>query len=87
MLNADKEYQDLLGGHCRVNGRSLLFWRNVGHLMTNPAIIDRDGFETQESIMDAMISSVIALHALQKIIYTVTLETLISPLLSRKYRV
>ncbi|ASP49351.1 malate synthase G [Cognaticolwellia beringensis] len=66
VLQADKEYLDLSGNHFNVHGRSLLFCRNVGHLMTNPAIVDKDGFEIQEGIMDAMISTLIALHDLQK---------------------
>ncbi|TWX71170.1 malate synthase G [Colwellia sp. C1TZA3] len=66
VLKADKAYQDLTGSSFSVHGRSLLFCRNVGHLMTNPAIVDKDGFEIQEGIMDAMISVLIALHDVQK---------------------
>lgn len=66
ILKADKVYKDLTGGSFSIHGRSLLFCRNVGHLMTNPAVIDKDGFEIQEGIMDAMISTLIALHDLQK---------------------
>ena len=66
VLKADKIYQDLTGSRFSVHGRSLLFCRNVGHLMTNPAIIDKDGFEIQEGLMDAMISTLIALHDLQE---------------------
>ncbi|ASP49645.1 malate synthase G [Cognaticolwellia beringensis] len=66
VLLADKEFQDLSGNSFTVHGRSLLFCRNVGHLMTNPAVVDKDGFEIQEGIMDAMISTLIALHDLQK---------------------
>lgn len=43
-------------------GRSLMLVRNVGHLMTNPAILDKDGEEVPEGIMDAMFTAVIALH-------------------------
>ncbi|MBA6384166.1 malate synthase G [Colwellia sp. BRX10-6] len=66
VLKADKIYQDLNGGNLNLPGRSLLFCRNVGHLMTNAAILDQEGFEIQEGIMDAMISTLIALHDLQK---------------------
>tara|TARA_R110000764_G_scaffold6291_2_gene23758 strand:+ start:5324 stop:7507 length:2184 start_codon:yes stop_codon:yes gene_type:complete len=66
ILKADKVYQNLANESFSVHGRSLLFCRNVGHLMTNPAIVDKDGFEIQEGIMDAMISTLIALHDLQK---------------------
>ena len=66
ILKADKVYQNLANESFSVHGRSLLFCRNVGHLMTNPAIVDKDGFEIQEGITDAMISTLIALHDLQK---------------------
>ena len=66
ILKADKVYNDLADGNLTLHGRSLLFCRNVGHLMTNPAVIDKDGLEIQEGIMDAMISTLIALHDLQK---------------------
>ena len=66
ILKADKVYNDLADGSFSLHGRSLLFCRNVGHLMTNPAVIDKDGLEIQEGIMDAMISTLIALHDLQK---------------------
>jgi malate synthase len=66
VLRSDMNYQDLSGGTFSVHGRSLLFCRNVGHLMTNPAIIDNDGHEIQEGIMDAMICTLIALHDIQK---------------------
>ncbi|MEI6893138.1 MAG: malate synthase G [Colwellia sp.] len=65
-LNADKVYNNLTGSTFSVHGRSLLFCRNVGHLMTNPAVIDKNGYEIQEGIMDALISSLIALHDLNK---------------------
>ncbi|TWX50200.1 malate synthase G [Colwellia hornerae] len=66
VLKTDKIYQDLNGGTLSLPGRSLLFCRNVGHLMTNAAILDKEGLEIQEGIMDAMISTLIALHDLQK---------------------
>ena len=61
-LAADKIYTSLDGSELRFHGRSLLFCRNVGHLMSNPAIIDKNGDEVQEGIMDAMISVLIAKH-------------------------
>ena len=50
------------GADFKVKARSLMLVRNVGHLMTNPAIIDRDGHEIPEGIMDAMMTAMIALH-------------------------
>ncbi len=64
---ADKTYQSLNGSTVTLHGRSLLFCRNVGHLMTNPAIIDQTGNEVPEGIMDAMISALIAKHDLNQI--------------------
>ncbi|GAA5140294.1 malate synthase G [Thalassotalea piscium] len=66
VLNKNREYYDLSGKKFYLPGRSLLFCRNVGHLMTSPAIIDKHGSEIQEGIMDAMISTLIALHDLKK---------------------
>lgn len=63
-LTADKVYKSFDGSELRFHGRSLLFCRNVGHLMSNPAILDTDGNEIQEGIMDAMISVLIAKHDL-----------------------
>ena len=62
---ADKGFQSLDGGDLTLHGRSVLFCRNVGHLMTNPAIIDAQGNEVPEGIMDAMISVLIAMHDLK----------------------
>jgi malate synthase len=56
-LNADRQWGDLV-----LPGRSLLFVRNVGHLMTNPAILLADGSEIPEGIMDAVITSAIGAH-------------------------
>ncbi|MDB4511951.1 malate synthase G [Arenicella sp.] len=63
-LNDDKVYTDLSGNQLVLHGRSLLFCRNVGHLMSNPAILDQHGNEIQEGIMDAMISTLAAMHDL-----------------------
>lgn len=49
-----------------VKGRALMLVRNVGHLMSNPAILDRDGQEVGEGLMDAMVTTLIALHDLRK---------------------
>ncbi|PCD77593.1 malate synthase G [Pseudothioclava arenosa] len=49
-----------------LKGRALMLVRNVGHLMTNPAILDRDGHEVFEGLMDAMITTLCAIHDLQK---------------------
>lgn len=49
-----------------LKGRSLMLVRNVGHLMTNPAILDRDGNEAHEGLMDAMMTTLIAMHDLAR---------------------
>ncbi len=61
-LNPDREYSAPDGSKLVLPGRSLMLVRNVGHLMTNPAILDRDGKEVPEGIMDAMMTALIALH-------------------------
>ncbi len=61
-LNADREYVGKDGKPLTVPGRSLMLVRNVGHLMTNPAILDREGNEVPEGIMDAAITALAALH-------------------------
>ena len=63
-LHPDRDYASLTGETISVRGRSLLFVRNVGHLMTNPAILDQDGREVYEGIMDAVITALIAKHDL-----------------------
>lgn len=52
-MNPDRSYTAANGGELSLHGRSMLFIRNVGHLMTNDAIIDKDGFEVPEGIMTA----------------------------------
>ncbi len=64
-LNPDRYYQQGDGSELALPGRSLLFVRNVGHLMTNPAILDSESREVPEGIMDAMITSLIAIHDLR----------------------
>jgi malate synthase len=61
-LNPDRTYIAPGGGELTLPGLSLMLVRNVGHLMTNPAILDRDGGEVPEGIMDAMTTGLIALH-------------------------
>lgn len=65
-LAADRHYQAANGQPLTLPGRSLLFIRNVGHLMTNPAIHDRDGREIPEGILDAVVTSLIGLHDLKR---------------------
>ena len=65
-LAKDKQYTSLNGESITLHGRSLLFCRNVGHLMTNPAILDQHNEPIYEGIMDAMISVLIAMHDLQR---------------------
>ena len=64
-MNPDREYTGLNGNTVTLHGRSLLFVRNVGHLMTNPAILDEQGNELPEGIMDGLFTSLIALHNLK----------------------
>ncbi len=66
-LNADRVYTGPQGGTVTLHGRSLMFVRNVGHLMTNPAILYDGGKEIPEGIMDAMITVTIALHDLKNL--------------------
>ena len=65
-LNPDLTFTAPDGGEVSVKGRALMLVRNVGHLMTNPAILDRDGGEVFEGLMDAMVTTLIALHDLKK---------------------
>lgn len=65
-LNEDVVYITPEGGEIALKARALMLIRNVGHLMTNPAILDRGGVEIGEGLMDAMITTMIAMHDLQK---------------------
>ena len=66
VLNEDRTYTDpRRRGELTLPGRSLLFVRNVGHLMTNDAIVDADGNEVPEGIQDALFTSLIAMHGLK----------------------
>ena len=71
-LNPDRAYTAGIGavnakdGVVTLHGRSLLFLRNVGHLMTNPAIITSDGKEIYEGILDAVVTVLIALHDIHR---------------------
>ena len=61
-MNENRQYHNLKGQLVDIKARSLMFVRNVGHLMTNDAILDQHGNEVPEGILDAMITSTIALH-------------------------
>ena len=61
-LNADRVYKSPKSGTFTLHGRALMLVRNVGHLMTSPAILDSQGHEIPEGIMDAMMTGLIALN-------------------------
>ena len=63
-LNPDRNYIAPNGSNLQLSGRSLMLVRNVGHLMTNPAILDKEGNEVPEGILDAMFTICIGMHDL-----------------------
>lgn len=60
--NPDRDYVDLEGNAFTLPGRSLMFVRNVGHLMSNPAVLLADGSEAPEGLLDGVFTSLIAMH-------------------------
>ncbi|MFD8879859.1 malate synthase G [Corynebacterium xerosis] len=66
VINDDRVYTDLEGNEQKLHGRSLNLVRNVGHLMQNPAILDRNGEEIYEGIMDSVITPICAIPGLDQ---------------------
>ena len=65
-MAADRHYTAPDGSDLTLKGRALMWVRNVGHLMTNPAILDADGHDIPEGLMDAMITTMIGMHDLKR---------------------
>ena len=65
-LHSDRTYTAPDGGALRLKGRAMMLVRNVGHLMTNPAVLTRDGEEAYEGLIDAICTTLIAIHDLKK---------------------
>jgi malate synthase len=65
-LDSDRVYMDAKGDEFSLHGRSLMFVRNVGHLMSNPAIVNDLGEEIPEGILDGMVTALAAIHDLKK---------------------
>ena len=66
-LNEDRVYKDPEGLELTLPGRALMFIRNVGHLMTNGAILDKNGLEVPEGILDGVFTTLIAIHDLKRV--------------------
>jgi len=64
-MNADRVYTAADGSELQLKGRSVMFIRNVGHLMTNPAILLADGSEVPEGLLDGVMTSLMAMHDLK----------------------
>ncbi len=65
-LSEDVTFTDATGEQAALKGRSLMLIRNVGHLMTNPAVLDSEGREIGEGLMDALCTTLIAIHDLKR---------------------